>query len=176
MLRFLPGVILLQLASIALVLYYPKTITGMVWLEIIALLLIFGTLAAFWFSSVNSHCSKDAVADAREKFARERETLRVHTEKEKARIVAKSHEQIQKETRRAHSQANFKVTSAFAGLAGLGTLMLFTQFLSIGMIALSLAGGGMVGYFARFRHEREQKQLKVLNDVTPAKSLEHKTR
>ncbi|HHJ20825.1 MAG TPA: hypothetical protein ENJ84_13530 [Gammaproteobacteria bacterium] len=174
MLRFLPGVILLQLASVALVLYYPKTVTGMVWLEIIALLLIFSVLASLWFSSVNAHSNKDAVAEAKEKFAREREALRVHTEREKARITAKSHQQIQKETRRAHTQANIKVTSAIAGLAGLGTLMLFTQFLSIGMIALSLAGGGMVGYIARFKQERGGKQLKVIEPEKPRKSLLHK--
>jgi hypothetical protein len=40
------------------------------------------------------------------------------------------------------------------GVVGLGTVMLFSQFMTIGLLTLSTAGGAALGYGVRARQER----------------------
>ena len=153
MLRYLPGILLVQVATVALVLAALKTDDRELWMVMGALALIINLVTAFWFGSITSHLKKDAVAKVREQFSQEREKLRVTAEQQKSRLLKKSHEQITKATNRAHAKANFKVGAAFAGIIGAGVLMMFTQFMTLGILTLATGGGALAGYLARLRQE-----------------------
>ena len=151
MLRFILGIILVQLVTIAL--FSAVIRTGLentqLMLTIGLLEILFSVLAAFWFSSIARHRHMDELETIKETHAREREKIRVNAEQQKSRIVSESQQQILKETRRAHTGANLKVGAAFAGALALGAVMLYSQFVSFGLLILATTGGGLAGYLAR---------------------------
>ena len=169
MLRYLPGILIIQAATIALILAAIKTTDPEIWVAIGSLAVIISLVTAFWFGSISSHVKKDAVARTREEFSRERENLRVNAERQKSRLIKKSHDQINKETNRAHAKANFKVGAAFAGIIGAGALMILTQFLTLGLLTLATGGGALAGYLARTRQDylSRKKQDALLVAVAP---------
>jgi len=151
MMKFLAGVVVVQLVTIAL--FFAVTRTGLehtqLMLTIGLLEILFSVLAAFWFSSIARQRHLAELATIKEAHAREREKIRINAERQKSRIVNKSHQQILKETRRAHAGANVKVGAAFTAALALGALMLYTQFVTFGLLILTTAGGGLAGYLAR---------------------------
>ncbi len=153
MVRFFIGILLVQLVTISL--YFAVTRVGLdntqFMLTIGLLEILFSVLAAFWFSSIARHRHMDELETIKEAHAREREKIRVNAERQKSRIVSKSQQQILKETRRAHAGANFKVGAAFAGALALGVVMLYSQFVTFGLLILTTAGGGLAGYLAKGR-------------------------
>jgi hypothetical protein len=170
MLKFLVGVVVVQLVTIALVFAVTRTDLDntQLMLTLGLLEILFSVLAAFWFSSIARQRHMDELETIKDAHAREREKIRVNAERQKSRIVSKSHQQILKETRRAHAGANFKVGAAFAGALALGGIMLYTQFVTFGLLILTTAGGGLAGYLARGKQfalarkkELAQQQLKI---------------
>ena len=193
MFKFLPGIILIQLVTAGLVLTAFNWSHDPQLIAVIALFsLIIGVLAAFWFASIardiykseqkqlldqhaqdrerillNAEREKAYSAAERsqqqEQYAREREKILVETEREKANIAAESYRRIEKETKKAHARANFKVGAAFAAAVGAGGIMVFSQLITVGMMVLVASGSGLAGYLARARHERlsRNKQLAV---------------
>ncbi len=119
-------------------------------------------LAAFWFASMAGNFSKDAVAKAESDFSHQREQIRLKAEREKSRVIKQSHRQIAKERDRVLAKASFKVGASFASVLGLGLLMLFTQFVTIGLLTLTTAGGALGGYLFRLRQERVSQRSPVL--------------
>lgn len=169
MLRFLPGILIIQIATVALALAAVRTSDSEQWIAIACLAVIVNLVTTFWFGSIAGHMKKDAVARAKEEFYRERETLKVNAERQKSRLIKKSHEQINKETNRAHAKANFKVGAAFAGVIGAGALMMFTQFLTLGLLTLAGGGGALAGYLVRVRQEyKSGDKVSVLPSVSSA--------
>ena len=193
MFKFLPGIILIQLITAGLVLtafnwsHDPQLIA-----VIASFSLIISILTGFWFASIARAMHKheqtqlqEQHADEREKIllaaerdkayiaaersklqeqhAREREKILIDAEREKANIAAESYRQIEKETRKAHAKANFKVGFTFAAAIGVGGIMVFSQLVTVGMMVLVASGSGLAGYLARARHERlsRNKQLPV---------------
>ena len=174
MLKFLVGVVLVQLVTIALFFAVTRTeLDNTQFMLTIGLLeILFSVLAAFWFSSIARQRHRDELETVKDAHAREREKIRVNAERQKSRIVSKSHQQILKETRRAHAGANFKVGAAFAGALALGGIMLYSQFVTFGLLILTTAGGGLAGYLARGKRIAltrkkelaQQQQRKILHN------------
>jgi len=67
----------------------------------------------------------------------------------KTRLVKKTQQQIARESKIAHSKANFKVGAAFSGTIAFGGLMLLTELLTLGLLTMSTAGGALGGYLWR---------------------------
>lgn len=153
MFKFLPGIIFVQAATVALVVAIVNTAHEGYWAIIGVLALFISCLTAFWFGSIAKNISKDDLALAREHFAQEREDLRVTAEKEKINVIEESHKKIVKETSRAHAKASFKLGAAFIGTLGAGVLMLFTELLTLGFLTLATAGGTLAGYLIRARQD-----------------------
>jgi hypothetical protein len=175
MIRYLPGLLLVQVATVALVLAALQSDSRELWITMAALAGILNLVTALWFGSITSHLQKDAVAKITEQFSREREKLRVTAEQQKARLLKQSHEQINRATNRAHAKANFKVGAAFTGIIGAGVLMIFTQFMTLGILTLATGGGALAGYLARLRQDlssRRKGEL-LLSDRqdTPGKAI-----
>jgi hypothetical protein len=128
------------------------------WLLMLCLALLIGLLAALWFSSVASHCNQQTLAKASEKFHRERERIRRKSEKEKTKEIKDSHRQLLRETRRVQGRSNVKLGAALAGLATVGVALFFTQFMTLGLLALSVTGGALVGYGVRARQRNSNRE------------------
>lgn len=116
--------------------------------------------AALWLASLARGHTVAAVLRAEGDLARERERHRRLTAEERARAVEHARRQVERETQRVRNRSNVKLYGAFAGVAGLGTLLLLTQFLSLGVLLISSSGGAVAGYLLRARQEaRRQSQL-----------------
>ena len=150
--KFLLGVFLLQGATALLVMAVQDAgLHRSGWL-VIALGILIGVIAAFWFSSIASHASQHSFARASEKFNRQRDRIRRQAEKEKTKEIRDGHQQVMRETRRQRNRSTLKYGgAALAGIAGLGVLLLFTQFITLGLLAVSATGGALLGYGVRAR-------------------------
>ena len=128
---------------------------------VVDLLLLFWT--AFRFTAAARQANLAELAALKENHAKEREKIRVNAERQKTRLVNKSHKQLLKETRRAHAAANFKTGAALAGILALGGLMLSSQFTLFGLLILSTGGGGAAGYLVRMRQEKAARNREKLS-------------
>lgn len=155
MLKFLPGVLLLQIVTVSLVLLFGDSFQGWEWLRLAVPLFIIGVLTTFWFNAMESHHHKDAISKLKEKHAVEREKIKVNAERAKTRIVKQTQKEMSKEVTRSSAKANMKVGGAVVGVACVGGFLLLTQFMALGVIALVGAGGTVGGYLLRMRQERK---------------------
>ena len=155
MLKFLPGILLIQLITTGLIVLIFK------WLENIEIVitlasftLIVGFLTAFWFAAIARSMQKEQLSRMKDRHARDREKILLHAERDKASIATKSYQKIAQETQRIHSKANFKVAAAFTAAATVGGIMLVTQFITVGLMLMVGSGSGLAGYLMRIRQER----------------------
>jgi len=149
--KFLIGVFLLQVATALLLMTTQDAdLHRSSWL-VVALGILIGVIAALWFSTIASHASQHSFTRASEKFNRQRDRIRRQAEKEKTKEIKDSHQQILRETRRLQSRSTLKLGAAMTGIAGLGVLLLFTQFMTLGLLAVSATGGALLGYGIRAR-------------------------
>jgi len=188
--KFAIGILLVQGATVLLVMTALQANLSETWLLMLCLALLIGLLTALWFSSVASHCNQQTLARASEKFNRQRERIRRQSEKEKTKEIKDSHRQLLRETRRVQSRSSVKLGAALAGLATVGIALFFTQFITLGMLALSLTGGALIGYGVRARQNHLPGKGKIIGGVTvekmadaeeaeillpPAKETQHKS-
>jgi Flp pilus assembly protein TadB len=159
MLKFIPGILILQVITIALVFIAPADLTNWGWLRLAVPVLIAGFLTAFWFGSIAAHQRKGEISRLKEHHAKERETIRVNAERAKTRLVKQTQRKTVQETRRSARRANIKIGLALAGAAGVGGALILTQFASLGLLVLTTAGGGLGGYMLRVRQEKSKLQL-----------------
>lgn len=171
MLKYLPGILIIQIATLAMTLAVTKSADHELWLAVLLLALIISLVTAFWFASIASHAKKDALAQAKEKFSKEREALRVNAERQKTSLLRKSHEEIRKETNRAHARTSFKLGAGFIGIVAAGSLMIFSQLITLGLLTLAVGGGALGGYLMRVRQEAVSRQKEALAISTESKPL-----
>ena len=150
--KFLLGVFLLQGATALLVMAVQDAdLHRSGWL-VVSLGILIGVIAALWFAAIASHASQHSFARASEKFNRQRDRIRRQADKEKTREIRNSHQEVMRETRRQRNRSTLKYGgAALAGIAGLGVLLLFTQFMTLGLLAVSATGGALLGYGVRAR-------------------------
>lgn len=153
LIRFLLGILLVQTATGIQVLAALRSADREIWLLFGLLSLTLAGVAALWFTSIANHGRKDAVARMKDDFSREREKIRVRAEREKTKVIEKSHQQIIKHRDRTQTKASMKAGASFAAVVVLGGIMLFTQFIPLGMLLMTTAGGALAGYGFRARQE-----------------------
>ncbi len=151
MLRYLPGILLVQVVT-AVLLWVNQSSTPD------ELIVQFGIPAAFisvvtgfWFASIARADSERLNAKLRVQHAQEREKLSVNAEKTKARILEKSHKEIRKQEKRIGRKAGFKVTLAFVAASAAGVLMLIIELFTFGLMTIMTTAGGLGGYLIRAR-------------------------
>ena len=159
MTRFLIGILLIQTATVVLVLLAPDDLHGAGWLRLIIPVLLMGVFSAFWFNSIANHKSKDEVSKLKDKYSKEREKLQVNAERAKTRLIKKTQQQIAREAKLTHGKANFKVGATLAGAMGFGALLLLTEMLTLGIMTITTAGGALGGYLYRGNRERKKELL-----------------
>jgi len=147
MLRFLFGILLLQAATVALVVIFGlSAATWLDWWPLLIALGVVALVAAFWFSMLATHLRREELEKVRAGFAKEREELRVKAEREKTRLVRRNQKALQKETRRTERRANVKVGGALSAAAVVGVFMVLTNFVTLGLLTITGAGGALGGY------------------------------
>ena len=171
MLKFLPGILIIQAATVAMTLAAIKSDDQELWLAVLLLALVIGLVTAFWFASIASHAKKDALTHAKDAFSKEREKLRVNAERQKTRLIRKSHEEIRKETNRAHARSSFKLGAGFIGIVAAGSLMILSQLLTLGLLTLAVGGGALGGYLMRVRQEAVSRRKEALAISDSKKSV-----
>ena len=173
--RFLPGIILLQLVTVALTLLLPVNENWKSGLPLLISVLVCGLFVSFWFAAIARNKVQSEVSKTRESFVEEREKIQVSAERAKTRVVEKAQKQIASEARRTHGKANFKVGAAFAATIGAGMLFIAIELLTFGLMTLTTAGGAMGGYLVRARKaHRELKEISHQTnnpDIAPPEKL-----
>ena len=172
MIKFLPGIILIQLATAVLVFILISTPVDQTQAAAISLLaFVISLFGAFWFASIAHNIHKDSLEKTRQQFAEERETLLVDTERQKVEMLQQTHDQIVKETNRAHAKANLKVGAMFTAAVGFGAIMLFSQLITAGLLVLAATGGALTVYLARARQDKLAKTVLQRKLHAPAPKL-----
>jgi hypothetical protein len=176
MLKFIPGILLLQVITIALVLIAPADMGNWGWLRLAIPVLIAGFLTAFWFGSIAVNQRNYEISRLKEYHAKERETIRVNAERTKSKLIEQAQRKTMQEVRRSSTRANIKIWLVLAGSIGLGGLLLLTQYMTLGLLTLSTVGGAFGGYILRNRQEKSRLNLlpkrqdtKRINKATPNK-------
>ncbi len=159
-LKYLGGILLAQAAAVvmAIAAYESRLMEHWPLLALFAFLI--GVFAALWFAAIANGARHHAILRMKEDFAREREKIRVQSEKDKSKLVAETHRQTIKTLRRVQAGASFRLGLGLAALLGLGGVLLLAQFVTVGMLILSMAGGTLLGYGMRVRQEyRGRKRI-----------------
>ena len=187
-LRFLPGIIVLQISTAALVyaLMAPEAHDAL-WIPVAVLGGVVSLLSAFWFGSIADHVKKDALAKIRTQHAHEREKIVVTAEIDKRAALEYSHQRILKETARAQSQAYWRLGLGLTGLLALGGIMVAIEFMTVGLLIMATAGGALGGYVMRTRQETrfpgrfdgqppllETREMKALEGAPAMRTLSEK--
>lgn len=174
MFRFLVGIFLVQIATVALILLSPE-LTGYEWLRLAFPLAVIGVFASFWFQSIAKDKSKDQLvnlknlhtkekakredsylserANINDKHLKETAKIQLNAERAKTKIVKQAQKQIAREAKVTHSKANFKVGASFAAVIGAGILMFIVELFTFGLMTLTTAGGALGGYLFRAKRE-----------------------
>jgi len=153
MVKFFLSILTVQLVTIAL--FFAVMQAGLANTQLVMTIglleALFSVLATFWFSALARQRHHNELETLKEEHFKEREKIKVNAERQKSRILSKSQKEILKESRRTQAAANFKIGAAFAGAIIFGSIMLYTQFVTFGLLVLTTAGGGLAGYLARGR-------------------------
>lgn len=181
MLRYLPGILLVQLVTLALFWVNREgTLQELLLRAALPAALIAG-VTALWFSALARMQSQQDTTKLTEQHFAEREALNRTIERtrsdamqqasaDKARIVErasqdreklvkKTHQELLRQERRTSRRANVKVGLAFMSMTALGVIMLITELLTLGLLTITTAGGAMGGYLFRWRQTRRPPVL-----------------
>lgn len=153
LIKLFAGIVLVQVVSALLLYAWWRTGSTDIALTFGALALASAFFAALWLGSIARRHSAEALIRAEGDLARERERHKRLTAEERAKAVENARRLVDRETQRVRNRSNVKLYTAFAGAAGLGTLLLLTQFLSLGVLLISSSGGAVAGYLLRARQE-----------------------
>lgn len=152
--RFFFGILITQ--SVTGVLVYTALATDLQrtwWLFAIVGCSI-GFLVALWFTSIADGANKHALAKVKERFSREREKIRVQAEKTRAKDAQVSQRRVEKAKGSGLSPGtSLKTGAVVGGAVGLGVAVL-TQFVTLGLLVATSAGGLALGYTVRARQEK----------------------
>ena len=187
LIRFLIGIFLLQGVTGLLV----YTALGTEWHRTWPLFLLLGgsigILAALGFSALVGADRRHAVARASERFSKEREQIRVKAEQQRSKDIRTQERLVAKASKGGGPWRGLTLKSGaiVGGAVGVGTAMLLTQFVTLGLLTLATAGGAALGYGVRARQERliagrrvgrEDRDLKVIEPQEPPLVLEGRSR
>lgn len=199
MIRFFIGIVLVQIATVALVFLSPD-LEGYAWLRLVFPLLVISVFASFWLQSIAQFKSKDELAKLKEKYNKEKSAredsylaekavlstqhlketakIQLNAERTKTKVVKQAQQQIAREAKLTHGKANFKVGASFAAVIGAGALMLLIELFTFGLMTLTTAGGALGGYFLRTKRESkgeallEQEKVKIIMSNKENKTVE----
>jgi len=195
MFRYLPGIVLVQFLTFTLFWINQGESFEQLLLRVGLPALMFSAVTALWLSMIGRMEAERRNADLREQHATDRMQLnreidRVRADalqeasvdraqlleranRERERLVRQTHKQIMSQERSASRRANIKVGLGFVCLTAFGVVMLVTQFMTMGLLAITAAGGAMGGYVLRWRQNKNLlDRLAILPSKEAARSVQ----
>jgi len=152
MLRYIPGILLVQLVTAVLLWLNFDESPRAIALHFGAPALLITLVTSLWFASIARADAERMNAKLRLRHAKEKEKLAVNVERDKARVLLKSQKEMRRHEKSVGRKASFKVGLAFVGVTIAGLIMLITELFTFGLMTLTTALGGMGGYLFRGRH------------------------
>lgn len=168
LIRFIIGIFLLQAVTGLLVYTALNTDWTKTWPLFLLLAGSIGILVAFWFNTIVAADRHRTVSRISERFSKERERIRVKAE------------QIRTKARSGSMGGNLKTGVVIGGTVGLGIAMMLAQFVTVGLLTLTTAGGAALGYSVRVRQEKriaakhlaeEERALLLAEAAAPSRRL-----
>lgn len=155
LLKFFVGILLVQAAT-ALLTYVAVTggklaETGWLFASVAGLL---GVLVALWFGSLLDQAAKQSTHKIKERHAREREKLKVQAEKQRNREARTQERRLADARKKADRSGGMRTGIVISGAVGLGAVLVLAQFMTLGLLTLTTAGGAALGYGVRMRQEK----------------------
>jgi hypothetical protein len=154
-LRVLLGVVMLQTVTGLIVYTAFETDIAQTWPLFAALGLAVGAFATLWFGALVSAERGRTAFHLGERFSKEREEIRTKAEALRVKAI--------REAERAAAKAKgapgsnrlmLKTGIALGGVVIGGGVLVLTQFVTAGLLALVGGGGAALGYYGRVRQER----------------------
>jgi hypothetical protein len=179
LIRFLIGIFLLQGVTGLLVYTALSTDWRTTWPLFLLLAGSIGTLVAFWFNTIVAADRHRTVSRISERFSKEREKIRVKAEQVRAKVGRDNAVLLAKVRNRGSLGANLKTGVVVGGAVGLGVAMMLAQFVTLGLLTVTTAGGAALGYTIRVRQEKrivakriaEEERLLMQDDEPPRRRL-----
>jgi|GEM_PF-867924 len=177
MFRYLPGIVLVQVVTLALLWVNAGATLENQLLRVGLPALIISGVTALWLSMIGRMETERRNTTLREQHATE--VTRLNREIERARadvlqqasadkaqwlerahsqreqLVKQTHKELLKRERGINRAANLKVGLAFMSVTAIGVIMLITELLTLGLLTIMTAGGAMGGYLFRWRQTRQ---------------------
>ncbi|HIM93859.1 MAG TPA: hypothetical protein EYM49_02315 [Campylobacterales bacterium] len=128
-------------------------------------LIFISLIVAFWLMSLSAHSRKNSEEKLKHTFTKEKEKIQMSAEKEKMKVVKEAQQDIAREAKVTYAKANFKVGAAFAGTIAIGALFVFAQMVTVGLLAITAAGGAAGGYYYRGKRpeNKRHKELPIID-------------
>jgi hypothetical protein len=157
-LRILIALVVIQVLTVLLYIAWTRTDSTDSLLAFALLALAAAFFAALWLGSMTrSHHARDVLL-AKEALRHERERSRRLVEEQKTQTRESVRRQMTRDFSRQQNRSRLKLYGAFAGMGGIGLLLILTQFLSLGIVLLSSSGGALAGYLLRIRQETQRRR------------------
>ncbi|MBK1720866.1 hypothetical protein [Thiocystis violacea] len=175
--RFVIGIFLLQGLTLLLAYTAVSTDWTTTWPLFVLLGASFGVVVALWFNTIVYADRHRVVSKVSERYSKEREKIRVRAEQQRVKATRDSERMAAKAGRRASAGMSLKTGVVVGGAVGVGVAMMLAQFMTLGLVTLTAAGGAALGYTVRARQEKlissrrlaaEERALQVI-DAAPAK-------
>lgn len=187
MIKYLPGIILVQLVTVAL-LWVNRDSTLVDMLSRVGLpAALLSAVTALWFGAISRSDTHRAHASLVEQHFKEREKLAQALERSRSdvlqqasadqakiierassdreKLIKQTHQDMLKAERRASRSANLKVGAAFTAVTVAGVGLLLVQFMTLGLLTITAASGALGGYVLRWKQTRHVMQL-AANDAS----------
>ncbi|MBV5310022.1 hypothetical protein [Chromatium okenii] len=168
--RFLIGILLLQGVTVLLVYTALQTDWHVTWLLFTLLGIAIGVLVALWFNTIIYAHRSRAVSKLSERFSKEREKIRVKAEQQRAKD-GRDNERLAAKAR-SSSGISLKTGVMVGGTIGLGITMMVAQFMTLGLITLTAAGGAALGYSVRVRQEKMIQNKRLATESRDFQAIE----
>ena len=160
LLKIFLAIILVQIITGVMVFMTPTNPTQGELFRLAIPLVFISLIVAFWLTSLSAYSRKHSEEKLKNTFTKEREKIQVNAEKEKLKVVKEAQQDIAREAKVTYAKANFKVGAAFAGTMAIGALFVFAQMVTVGLLAMTAAGGAAGGYYyrgKRLEHKRNEE-------------------
>jgi hypothetical protein len=173
--RFLIGILLLQGVTVLLVYTALQTDWMATWPLFVLLGGAIALVVALWFGTIVHADRHRVVSRVSERYSKEREKIRVRAEQQRVKATREGERMVAKARKRASAGMSLKTGVVVGGAVGVGVAMMLAQFVTLGLVTLTAAGGAALGYTVRTRQEKlissrrlaaEERTLQVI-EVEP---------
>lgn len=185
LIRFLIGIFLLQGLTVLLVYTALSTDWRTTWPLFTLLGGAIGFMVALWFNTIVYADRHRAVSKVSERYSKEREKIRVRAEQQRVKATRESERMAAKARKRASAGMSLKTGVVVGGTVGVGVAMMLAQFMTLGLVTLTAAGGAALGYTVRGRQEKliaakrlaaEERALRVIEAEPEKEALPRRGR